>query len=403
MNRFKKDDRIESQNTYIVQDVLGEGNYGVVYKAKDANLGRLVAIKQLKGEKADIARLREEAWIQGKLNHPNIVPVYAFDQDKGLLITEFECKSLLGMIESKSLIALDIAFRIIVDCLKALAYAHEDVQPGIVHGDVKPANILLNENGAAKLSDFGLARFIGVGTKVNEGSSRWAAPEVLRLWRENGRWAPDYQSDLFSLGVIAYLLLAGKNPFVDPKGVAKTEDMILRDFAPEPPRREKEDIPQKYIGLVMKLIERDRSKRYSRAKDALAELGEIEDVRSASTSERMEKLPKVARDSVDRIVDGLERVDFKKRLFSDFVRSQVQNFGYLAEFWQRNRVHVRSQDIESRGIEIVRNLEKVDLLLSRSSCRISGIRPLITTTNAAKPQEVARISPESSSAKMNNL
>ena len=275
---FHKGDKINSYATYEIIEKLGEGNYGSVFLARQQELGRDVAIKVLLESKEKVTDLQQEGWVQGKLSHPNIVSVYDFAvvEGRGQLVMECVEKPLKKTLEEYSTrrtpVTLPFALKTIKGCMEGLAHAH---YLGVVHGDIKPANILISSNGDAKISDFGVARLLGTPVMRKEGSARWAAPEVLKKWKSDKVWACDYQSDLFSMGVVSYVLLTGKHPFVDPSGVLTVEDVILKDeIQISYPNRTGEMIPSRYASMVMKLIQRDKKQRYTSAEEALFDLQE---------------------------------------------------------------------------------------------------------------------------------
>jgi serine/threonine protein kinase len=222
--------------------------------------------------------LQQEAWVQGKLSHPNVVSVFDFAivGKEAYMVMEYVEKPLHEILREcsagRKTVPLDFALRAIGGCMEGLAHAHYLT---VIHGDIKPANILVTGNKDAKLSDFGVARLLGTPAAQKEGSARWAAPEVLRTWQKQKIWACDQQSDLFSLGVVSYLLLTGKHPFIDLGGVLSIEEVILTDqITPEFPTREGEVIPERYARMVMRLIQRDKRKRYVSAEEALGDLQE---------------------------------------------------------------------------------------------------------------------------------
>ena len=275
---MQKGSLLETHAKYEILEKLGEGNYGTVYLAKHQEVKREVAIKVLSCDKGGLPDLQQEVWIQGRLSHPNVVSVldFAVIQEKGHLIMEYVENSLqktLGELAlKKKPVPLDLALELIKGCMEGLAYAHD---VGVVHGDIKPGNILMDINKRPKLSDFGVARIMGTAAKPREGSAKWAAPEVLRRWKKDKLWACDYQSDLFSLGIVAYLLLTGKHPFVDVSGALTIEEVILTDqITPSFPSREGEIIPYRYAAMTIKLVQRDKKQRYASARDALEDLQE---------------------------------------------------------------------------------------------------------------------------------
>jgi len=274
----QKRSMIETHSKYEIIDKIGEGNYGTVFLARHQELGRDVAIKVLSGSKECLSDLQREAWVQGRLSHPNIISVHDFivANGKGHLVMEYVEKSLQKTLEESSAkrnpVQLQFALRVIRECIEGLAHAH---YARVVHGDIKPANILITSAGDVKISDFGVSRLFGTALKTKEGSARWAAPEVIKTWKREKVWSTDYQSDLFSIGVVSYLLLTGRHPFVDPAGFLSVEEVILRDdISPSFPKREGEIIPGRYASMTMRLIQRDKKQRYTSAEEALVDLQE---------------------------------------------------------------------------------------------------------------------------------
>jgi serine/threonine protein kinase len=163
--------------------------------------------------------------------------------------------------------------KIVEQLLEALEYAHDKSR---VHGDIKPANIFLPVTGEAKLGDFGVAKILGNPAETKEeyppgyarrlGSSSCAAPEILKGQPR------DFQSDLFSVGIVAYLLLIGQHPFMHKSGLIPIPELIKSDtFVPKRPKELVESIPEKYDNIVMRLLEKDKSKRYQKAREVLDE------------------------------------------------------------------------------------------------------------------------------------
>lgn len=197
-------------------ECLGRGGMGVVYKARQKSLNRLVALKLLAPERADdpqfASRFEKEAHALAALNHPHIVAVHDFGQAGGFyfLLMEFvDGVNLRQLLQSKKLTPKE-ALSIVPPVCEALQYAHDH---GIVHRDIKPENLLLDKEGRVKIADFGIAKMLGVaspGEGVEEsqpaGTPQYMAPEQM----EHG--AADHRSDIYSLGVVLYELLTGEMP-----------------------------------------------------------------------------------------------------------------------------------------------------------------------------------------------
>ncbi len=213
---------------YELQAIIGSGNMGTVYKAYDPRIKRMVALKALTIADPDQrARYQQEARIAGRLNHPHIVLVYDVGEveDLAYIVMELiEGRTLADLLPTR--FAWSKAVRLILPVCQALDYAHRQ---GIIHRDVKPANILITADGRAKLGDFGIARLEDAlrltQTGAVLGTPFYMAPEQIE-----GK-AVDERSDLFSLGIILFELITGRNPF------ARDEDTQgwSRLMNPQPP------------------------------------------------------------------------------------------------------------------------------------------------------------------------
>src|SRR5438067_206766 len=221
---------------YDVIDVLGEGGMGIVYRAVDNRIGRLVAIKMMTGGYADnpdlLKRFYREAQSTGSLQHPNIVTVYDLgDQDGNpyLVMEYLEGESLDSIINSHRNLSILEKIGYMSDVCQGLAYAH---QRGIVHRDIKPGNVMVLKSGNVRIVDFGIAHIAQLGdksvTRTGQiiGSLGYMSPEQV-----NGR-AVDKRTDIFSTAVVLYQLLTYTLPF-DAETTAATLLKIVHD--PPPP------------------------------------------------------------------------------------------------------------------------------------------------------------------------
>lgn len=234
-----------------ILELIGRGGMGAVYKARQPDLDRFVAVKILPREiQSDPGfgdRFLREARTLAKLNHPNIVAVYDFGQIDELFyfVMEFvDGVTLRDTIASGS-VAPEEALRVIPDLCDALQFAHEE---GVVHRDIKPENILLDKRGRVKIADFGLAKLLRsddddednlTGTHQVMGTLKYMAPEQMATSRD-----VDHRADIYALGVIFYELLTGDLPvgwFAPPsKKVAvdvRLDEVVLRTLEAEPERR----------------------------------------------------------------------------------------------------------------------------------------------------------------------
>ncbi len=200
-------------NKYRIEAVIGQGAYGRVYRARDVQLDRLVAIKELHKGDGDLSlekyqdyvkRFRREAQVQARFNHDHIVHVYELPEpepDLLYLVMEFvEGGTLKKALDTKGKPPINVAVHLAYEILQGLAYVHEDPRD-IVHRDIKPSNILLTKDGSAKISDFGLAQVGDESMRTMSGKPHPGSP--LYMSPEQGA-SSDYltaKSDLFSVVV----------------------------------------------------------------------------------------------------------------------------------------------------------------------------------------------------------
>lgn len=259
---------------YEILDKLGQGAMGIVYKAMDPNIGRIVALKTISQsatlpeaqKKEYAARFFREAKAAGSLQHPNIVTIYDMDEDQGIpyIAMEYvEGKSLSKMIEEQGRIPWNDAVRIIKQTAEGLMYAHEK---GIVHRDIKPDNILIDRNGRPVVTDFGIAHLQESSlTRTGEvlGTPFFMSPEQILEGKLDAR------SDLFSLGVVFYLMLTGHRPF---RG--ETISSICYHIVHTPPEQLPADdsIPSHLMPILNKMLEKDPDRRYAGEKPLIEDL-----------------------------------------------------------------------------------------------------------------------------------
>jgi serine/threonine protein kinase/Flp pilus assembly protein TadD len=246
---------------YRILEKLGEGGMGVVYKAVDMRLERTVALKVLlENLKQDVKageRLIREAKAVARLDHPNICPVYEIDDHGGQ--TFIAMAYVQGINLREKLLAgplgVDKALEIAIQVAEGLREAHDR---GIVHRDIKSANIMLTSQGRARIMDFGLAKLAGAMeiTKPNAlvGTIAYMSPEQAA-----GK-PVDHRTDIWSLGVVIYRMLTGERPF---KGKTTPEmiSSILKD-RPQRIRKLREKVPEQLEYSVYKMMQKDRDNRY---------------------------------------------------------------------------------------------------------------------------------------------
>jgi serine/threonine protein kinase len=237
-----------------VLEFIGKGGMGAVYKARQSNLDRLVALKILPpaaaGDPGFAERFNREARALARLNHPNIVAVHDFGQAGALhyLVMEFVDGGNLRQIEQAGRLAPEQALAIVPQICEALQFAHNE---GIVHRDIKPENILLDKKGRVKITDFGIAKFFGLtaeqapltGARDVVGTPHYMAPEQIEKPR-----TVDHRADIYSLGVVFYEMLTGELP--------------LGKFAP-PSRKVQVDV--RLDEVVLHALEKEPELRYQQA------------------------------------------------------------------------------------------------------------------------------------------
>jgi eukaryotic-like serine/threonine-protein kinase len=262
---------------YRVLELVGRGAMGVVYKALDLNLDRKVAIKVMSAEArndpAFVERFRQEARMQGALNHPNVALLFDYFVHDGapVAVMEFiDGESLEQLIRRRGPIPAHEAIPIFKQALRGVAAAH---RAGIIHRDLKTANLMITWGDIVKVMDFGIAkRQSAMGaTKASTsiGSPLYMAPEQIL-----GR-AVDCRTDVYALGITLYQLLSGQLPF-NPRG--KTEYSLLNAHVndlPEPPTVHFRDIPQPLVDVVMRSLAKEPEARFQSADDFMRALPDV--------------------------------------------------------------------------------------------------------------------------------
>jgi hypothetical protein len=203
---------------YEIDRLLGRGGMGSVYLATEAALEREVAIKVLPPErgvtKDSRDRFRREARTAAKLSHPNIVPLHTFGDVDGTLyfvMGYVKGESLASRLKREGRLPVEESRRILIEIADALEYAHK---LGVIHRDIKPDNVLIEEgSGRALLTDFGVAKALGAGQTMTEVGSVLGTPQYMSPEQAQGKADIDHRSDLYSLGVMGYAMLAGRLPF----------------------------------------------------------------------------------------------------------------------------------------------------------------------------------------------
>lgn len=259
---------------YEVISELGQGAMGVVYKATDPLIDRVVAIKTInlglaQEEKEEYeGRFYQEAKAAGRLSHPNIVTIYDVGKsgDVAYIAMEFlQGREIRDVLDEGQLLPVRQTLDIVSQVALGLAYAHEH---GIVHRDVKPSNIMMIRDGHVKITDFGIARMESAAVRTQTGmvlgSPKYMSPEQVM-----GKLI-DQRSDIFSLGVMLYEMLTGKAPFLGENVNAIMYQTL--NGVPPPPSTQNPEVPDMLNFIVAKALAKSLDDRYQNAKDLADDL-----------------------------------------------------------------------------------------------------------------------------------
>jgi serine/threonine protein kinase len=313
---------------FVVTQELGRGTTGTVYLCHDSFLGKDVALKLYsiddKVPESDARTRRKlffnEAYLVGKMQHPNILPIYDAGEDAGHCFVVMEyvrgAKPLTTFCRVENLLPVRKVVEVVFKCAKALDYAHRN---GLIHRDIKPGNIMFTVEGDVRIVDFGVAQMAGneeAQVKGLVGSPSYMAPEQMRH-------APaSVQTDLYSLGVVMYELLTGKRPYYGDN-LSKLVHQII--YATPPPlHRLRADVPAVLEEVVSKAIAKEPGNRYQSGIDFATAL-----------SQAVRKL-----DQLDQEMAEQERFSMLRRLpfFKDF------SYPEIYEILQAGRWHSYGMD-----------------------------------------------------------
>ena len=259
---------------YEIVGELGRGSMGVVYQGYDPIIGRTVAIKTMLTEGLSSqefqeykARFQREAQAAGTLAHPNIITVYDFGEDNGILFLAMEFlegKSLETIVQEQNVLPIETILPIYDQVCSALDHAHQN---RVVHRDIKPANIMILQNGLVKVTDFGIAKMMSMGmTQAGQilGTPNYMSPEQVKGRQVDGR------SDIFSLGVVLYELVTGEKPF-GGQNITTVIYKIINEN-PIPPRELDASIHAGLSYVISKALAKNIDERYQTCRELAEDL-----------------------------------------------------------------------------------------------------------------------------------
>lgn len=261
----------DSFGKYELLGEIARGGMGVVYKARQHGLDRLVALKMILGTGINhetAQRFLQEARAAAALDHPNVVPIYDIGETGNLpyfTMALIDGPNLRGFVDAQSTVPIAMAVSLFAQVVAGVAHAHKH---GIIHRDLKPANVLIDKDGRPRVTDFGLAKRATTDSQLTAtgqvvGTPQYMAPEQARDSKDVGPPA-----DVYALGAILYFLLTGRPPFL---GESFTDLLIkVVTDTPVPPRQLRSDVPAEIDALCLRCLAKSPSDRFADA-DALAE------------------------------------------------------------------------------------------------------------------------------------
>jgi eukaryotic-like serine/threonine-protein kinase len=283
-------------DNYQITEVIARGGMGVVFKALDTNLDKVVALKMidpfLARDANFVKRFKTEAQALAKLQNPHIVIVHALrDTEKGLfMVMEYvESKSLSTILKEKDTISIEETISITEQLLDALAHAHTG---GVIHRDIKPGNVLVCDNGKVKVTDFGLAKLVqqrggsNTMTQTVAGTLYYMSPEQIK-----GLKNVDIRSDIYSLGITMYEMITGRIPFDKTESDFTVQKAIVDGEIPSPAKFNA-GIPRKLVKIITKSIHKDPEKRYQTAGEMLLDIQDFKNEVIVKEVKKKQPLPK---------------------------------------------------------------------------------------------------------------
>ncbi|MFO0575029.1 MAG: protein kinase [Polyangia bacterium] len=264
---------------YDILGLIGSGGAGTVYRARDVELGEVVALKVLRREVINkpgvLDRFRDEVRLSRRITHRNVARMFDIGEHGGEkfltmeLIDGAPLSQLLGIGEQQRVLELSRAVAIAIEICAGLSAAHE---VGIVHRDLKPDNVLLARDGRVVITDFGIARAVQRGAEIESGGLL-GTPEYMAPEQVDGAPDIDARADLYALGVVLYEMLTGTLPFVGPNPLLTAGLRLMRP--PPDPRKVRPELPARAAEIILRCMARERDERYPSALAVSSELATL--------------------------------------------------------------------------------------------------------------------------------
>ena len=266
--------RVQQLGDFELKKKLGKGGMGEVFLARQVSLDRLVALKTLSKELSKredfVKRFQREARSMAKLDHPNVVKVYAVDSLKGIHFAAIEYidgQSAQNWLDKLKQFAVGDAVHIALVCAEALRHAHD---LNMVHRDVKPDNILITSKGVVKVADFGLAKAMDEDVSMTQSGTGLGTPLYMAPEQARNAKHVDQRSDIYALGATLYHFLTGKLPYT---GTSTLELIIAKEKGSHPTARSlRPEIPERLDLIIDKMLAKDSAHRYKSCEELIRDL-----------------------------------------------------------------------------------------------------------------------------------
>jgi len=266
--------RVQQLGDFELKKKLGKGGMGEVYLARQISLDRLVALKTLSKELAKkgdfVARFEREARSMAKIDHPNVVKIYAVDSFKGIHFAAIEYidgQSVQKWLDHLGRFSIPDAVHVAVVCAEALKHAHAE---NMVHRDIKPDNILVTKKGVVKVADFGLAKALDEDVSMTQSGTGLGTPLYMAPEQARNAKHVDHRSDIYALGATLYHLLTGKLPFI---GNTALELIMSKEKGVYPRAKSlRPEIPERLDLIIDKMMAKDPAHRHKSCDEVIRDL-----------------------------------------------------------------------------------------------------------------------------------